>query len=179
MPVGSSKLMFVLRYLFNIMRTWYLFQIKYPWVKYNGFVRVLNGASFARFPIEIGNNVQFGSYSNVEFPVIFGNQILMAGRVSFIGRTDHDFSVPTQYMWDGKRGDDGICVVEDDVWIGYGSIIIGGLKIGKGSIIAAGSVVTKDIPPCEIWGGIPAKKIRNRFKHEKDKKQHLFFLAHQ
>ena len=39
----------------------------------------------------------------------------------------------------------------------------------KGSIIAAGSVVTKDIPSCEIWGGVPAKKIKNRFNTEKEK----------
>lgn len=48
-----------------------------------------------------------------------------------------------------------------------------GITIGKGSIVAAGSVVTKDIPPCEIWGGIPAKKIRNRFNTEEEKKYHL------
>ena len=51
-----------------------------------------------------------------------------------------------------------------------------GITIGKGSIVAAGSVVTKDIPACEIWGGIPAKKIRNRFKNEEDKLMHLHFL---
>ena len=100
----------------------------------------------------------------------------MAGKVSFIGKTDHDFSIPGQYFWDGKRGKDGTCIVEDDVWIGHGATIVGGIQIGKGSIIAAGSVVTKDVPPCEIWAGVPAKKIRDRFRSEKDKEQHLYFL---
>ena len=176
MPAGSSKLMFVLRYLFNKGRTWFLFHIKYPWVKYNGFVRVMRGTSFAHFPIKIGNNVQFGGYCNVASPVVFGNQILMAGRVCFVGKNDHDFSIPGQYIWDGKRGKDGTCIVEDDVWIGHGATIVGGIQIGKGSIIAAGSVVTKDVPPCEIWAGVPAKKIRDRFRSEKDKEQHLYFL---
>ena len=176
MPAGESKLRFALRYCFNIGRTWLLFRIKYPWVKHKGFVRVMKGTSFAKFPIEIGNNVQFGDYCNVASPVVFRNNILMAGRVCFIGRNDHDFSVPAQYIWNGKRGDDGICIVEDDVWIGHGSTIIGGVRIEKGSIIAAGSVVTKNIPPCEIWGGVPAKKIRDRFNNLKDKNNHLSFL---
>lgn len=168
--------MFVLRYVFNVLRTWYMFNIRYPWVEYDGFVRVLKGTSFARFSVKIGNNVQFGHLSSVAFPVVFGNEILMGSRVCFVGRYDHDFSVPGQFIWDGKRGNDGTCVVEDDVWIGHGSTIIGGIRIGRGSIIAAGSVVTKDIPPCEIWGGVPAKKIKDRFTDDGDKEKHLQFL---
>ena len=66
--------------------------------------------------------------------------------------------------------------VEDDVWIGAAAIIMSGVKIGKGSIVAAGSVVTKDIPPCEIWGGNPARFIRNRFSDESNTREHLAFL---
>jgi len=51
-----------------------------------------------------------------------------------------------------------------DVWIGERVIIRSGVKIGDGAVIGGGSVVTKDIPPYEIWGGIPAKHIRNRFE---------------
>ena len=49
------------------------------------------------------------------------------------------------------------------VWIGQDVTLLGGVQIGDGAIIAAGSVVTKSIPPYEIWGGSPIKKIRNRF----------------
>ena len=49
------------------------------------------------------------------------------------------------------------------MWIGYGSIIMSGVKIGRGAIIAAGSIVTKDIFPYDIVGGNPAKKISERF----------------
>ena len=80
------------------------------------------------------------------------------------------------YGTEQERGDDGFCYVEDDVWIGHGVIIVGGIKIGKGSIIAAGSVVTKDIPSCEIWGGVPAIKLKNRFNSEADKQNHLDYL---
>jgi len=53
--------------------------------------------------------------------------------------------------------------IGNDVWIGYGVKIMESVSIGDGSVIAAGSVVTKDIPPYEIWGGAPAKKIKDRF----------------
>jgi acetyltransferase-like isoleucine patch superfamily enzyme len=63
-------------------------------------------------------------------------------------------------------------VIEDDVWIGLGSIVLSGVKIGIGSIIAAGSVVTKDVEPYSIYGGNPAKKIRNRFDSEEQLIEH-------
>lgn len=174
MPNGASKLNFTLRYLFNILRTWYLFHVRYPWVKYNGFVRVMKGTSFAQnMDVKIGNNVQFGDYCNIASNVHFGNNILMAGQVSFVGKHDHTFNIPGKTIWQGERGDNGITIIEDDVWIGTGSIIMSGVTIGKGSIVAAGSIVTKDIPPCEIWGGNPAKKIKDRFDTLEDKQYHL------
>ena len=100
----------------------------------------------------------------------------MAGRVCFVGKQDHTFSTPGKTIWNGERGNNGITVVEDDVWIGTATIIMSGITIGKGSIVAAGSVVTKDIPACEIWGGVPAKKIRNRFKTEEQIKKHLIAI---
>jgi acetyltransferase-like isoleucine patch superfamily enzyme len=53
--------------------------------------------------------------------------------------------------------------IENDVWIGANVIILGGVKISNGAIIAAGSVVTKDVNPYEIVGGVPAKLIKKRF----------------
>jgi acetyltransferase-like isoleucine patch superfamily enzyme len=57
-------------------------------------------------------------------------------------------------------------IIGNDVWIGYGSKIMEGITIGDGAIIAASSIVTKDIPCYEIWGGVPAKKIKDRFSDE-------------
>jgi maltose O-acetyltransferase len=59
---------------------------------------------------------------------------------------------------------DSDVVIEDDVWVGAGSIILSGVTIGKGSIIGAGSLVNKDIPPYSIAGGIPAKILKSRIK---------------
>lgn len=56
--------------------------------------------------------------------------------------------------------------VEDDVWIGSNAVILDGVTVGRGSVIAAGAVVVKDVPPYSIVGGCPAKLIRNRFGTE-------------
>ena len=120
MPNGASKLNFILRYIFNQLRTWYMFHIRYPWVKYEGFVRVMKGTGFAQnMDVRIGHNVQFGDYCNVASNVYFGNNnILMAGRYVLWGaKTIHFLLRAKQY---------GVVSVEimvllllsDDVWIG-------------------------------------------------------------
>ena len=170
---GDTKLLFLMRYGINMVRTWFYFHVRWPWVKYKGFVRVMKGTSFAHFPIRLGHNVQFGDYCNVSTPLTVGNNVLFAGRVCFVGKNDHTFDVPGQLIWQGERGDNGMTVVEDDVWIGHRVTVVGPVKIGTGSIVAAGALVTKDIPPCEIWGGVPAKKIKDRFNNESDMRKHL------
>lgn len=176
--IGDSSLVVRIRHFINNIRTWYKFHIKFPWVKYNGFVRVMRGVSFAKgMDIQIGNNVQFGLYCDVTTATHFGNNILLAGYVCIVGRQDHTYSDPLKTIWEGKRGDNGLTVIEDDVWIGTHSVIMSGVTIGKGSIVAAGSVVTKDIPPCEIWGGNPAHKLKDRFDSEDKRQQHLSFIS--
>ena len=64
--------------------------------------------------------------------------------------------------WDNK----GDIVVGNDVWIGFEAVILAGVKIGDGAIIGARAVVTKDVPPYTIVGGVPAKTIRKRFSDE-------------
>ena len=60
----------------------------------------------------------------------------------------------------------GPIIISDDVWIGFGCLILSGVKIGQGAVVAAGSVVTKDIEPYAIVGGTPAKFIKYRFDKE-------------
>ena len=64
--------------------------------------------------------------------------------------------------WDNK----GDIIIGNDVWIGYEAVIMSGVTIGDGAIIAARAVVTKDVPPYTIVGGVPAKLIRKRFSDE-------------
>jgi serine acetyltransferase len=68
-------------------------------------------------------------------------------------------------------------VIESDVWVGCGATIMTGVRIGRGSIIAAGSVVVKDVPPYEIHGGSPARKIRDRFADGVAREVHDRMLA--
>ncbi|MBR6123824.1 hypothetical protein IKQ19_09580 [Candidatus Saccharibacteria bacterium] len=176
MPVGVSRINFAIRYIANIIRTWFLFHIKWPWVKYKGFVRIMPKCHIIKRNISLGHNVQLGRETWIITDINFGNNILVAGRVNFIGKNDHIYSEPGQYMWNAGRGLDSPIIIEDDVWIGTGATIMAGVTLGRGCIIAAGAVVTKNVPSCEIWGGNPAKKIKNRFDTEDKLKKHLKFI---
>ena len=125
--------------------------------------------------IVIGDNTYIGKYCTVQADALIGNQVLIANNVGLIGRYDHDFSIVGKTIKESPRiGDNDYrfkgsgkrIVIEDDVWIGFGSIVMTGVAIGRGSIIAAGSVVAHDVAPYSIVGGIPAKKIGHRFDFE-------------
>jgi acetyltransferase-like isoleucine patch superfamily enzyme len=66
----------------------------------------------------------------------------------------------------GHPSTNGDVKIGNDVWIGYGATILSGMSIGSGAIIAANSHVEKDVPDYEIWGGNPARFIRDRFRPE-------------
>lgn len=87
---------------------------------------------------------------------------------STLGQCVESF-VSKQKFKEQKTIDSYNCIIGNDVWIGSNVKIIGGLSIGDGAIVAAGAVVTKDVPPYAIVGGVPAKIIRYRFSEEKIK----------
>ena len=92
--------------------------------------------------------------------ILIGKHVMIADAVS-IRDTDHVFKDISRPM--AKQGFlSNPVVIEDDVWIGHGATILQGVRIGRGAVIAAGAVVSSDIPPYSIMGGIPAKMIRNR-----------------
>ena len=137
---------------------------------------------WAKHCITIGDNFYIGKFSQIECDSEIGNNVMLANYVALIGRHDHDYSeigVPTRLA--GKIRDDDYkgkglnekVIIEDDVWIGHGSIILSGVRIGQGSIIAAGSVVTRDIEPFTVCGGNPARKIKLRFDTDEKRKEHI------
>ena len=76
----------------------------------------------------------------------------------------YHLGVPSCQIYKYPPNDNGYqIIIGNDVWIGSNVLILGGCEIGDGAIIAAGSVVTMSVPPYQIWGGVPAKFIRNRF----------------
>lgn len=176
MPEGANKTAFALRYIFNVLRTWYLFHFKFPWVKYKGFVRVMGHTTFAKKNIQLGKNVQFGQFCHIDTNAIIGNNVLVAGRVCFIEKYGHQFATPCETIWNSSNGCELPIIIGDDVWICDGCLLLSGCRIGRGSIVTARSVVTHNIPECEVWGGVPAKKIKDRFKTEHEKNEHLKYL---
>lgn len=115
--------------------------------------------SFCASGCLIGPKVELGAY------------VMLGPRVMIVG-DDHVFNkAGTPIIFSG-RPTKRETVIETDAWIGAGSVVMAGVTIGRGAIIAAGSVVTKEVPPYEIHGGIPAKKIKDRFKSESDRLIH-------
>lgn len=124
----------------------------------------------------MGDRVQFGPDCRIQCDIAFGNSILVASNVLFVGRDDHITTIPGTTIWDSGRGDTLKAIVGNDVWIGAGAIILSGVTIGDGAVVAAGSVVTKDVPPCTIVGGNPAHVIKDRFATEEEKEKHLISI---
>lgn len=108
------------------------------------FCSIACGAKF----IFTSANHKLGSLSTYPFPLFFEEWELDKADV-----TD---------SWDNK----GDIVIGNDVWIGYEAVVMQGVTIGDGAIIGARAVVTKDVPPYTIVGGVPAKPIRKRFSDE-------------
>jgi acetyltransferase-like isoleucine patch superfamily enzyme len=97
-----------------------------------------------------------------------GSKVMLAPGVTIRGG-DHNTTQVGRFMADvkEKRPEDDLPVIlEDDVWIGTGATILKGVTIGRGSIVAAGAVVTRSVPPYSIVGGVPARLIRRRWDTE-------------
>jgi len=112
----------------------------------------------------IGDNSNIGSYSYVGCSglITIGNNVLISPRVSFFAENHNfeDFSRPIKTQGVTRKP----ITILDDCWIASGSIVLAGVTIGRSSIVAAGSVVTSDVPPFVIVAGSPAKVIRYRDK---------------
>ena len=89
------------------------------------------------------------------------DDVLIASYVSFVGG-DHRFDDIDTPMKESGRDIIKTITIESDVWVGHGAIIMHGVTLYSGCVVAAGAVVTKDVPSNSIVGGNPAKFIRNR-----------------
>ena len=113
------------------------------------------------------NVVSFNNKSRLKI----GHYVSIAQRVTFLLDVEHRLDTISTFPFKSKilgEGDEatskGDIIIDDDVWIGYGATIMSGVHIGQGAVIAAGAVVTKDVEPYAIVGGVPAKVIRYRFE---------------
>lgn len=130
--------------------------------------------------VEIGNDVHIGEdnrFMCTGAPIIIGNHVMFGPDVTLI-TGNHRIDIIGKYMTEvgipDKRPEDDLpIIIKGDNWIGAGTIILKGVEIGVGSVVAAGAVVSRNVPPYSIVGGVPAKVISYRFdekqiaEHEK------------
>ena len=150
-------------------------------IKYYGLKNV-HPTFLASFGLsKVSNDIYAGAYSYIGpnciiYPhVTIGNYTMIANNVSIIG-ADHNFRVAGVPIVFNGRENLLPPTLGKDCWIGANSIIIGGVSIGDGVIVAAGSVVTKNLESYGVYGGIPAIKIKNRFSTIEEIKLHQEML---
>lgn len=112
--------------------------------------------------LKIGNNSNIGPFAYIGCSgfIEIGDNVMISPRVSIFAE-NHDFDNPNIIMKE-QGVTKKFVKIEDDCWIAANSIILAGVTIGKGSVIAAGSVVTKDVPPYSVVAGVPAEIIKSR-----------------
>ena len=122
--------------------------------------------------LTIGDDVYVGKGCTVECNGAIGRGVMLANRVGLVGRHDHDVRAVGRLVrhapWIGDADFDPALraerlVVEDDVWIGYGAIVLSGVTVGRGAVVAAGALVSRDVPPYAIAAGVPARVVGRRF----------------
>jgi acetyltransferase-like isoleucine patch superfamily enzyme len=149
----------------NRLRNLWFFHVRYRWIKYGRNVH-MQSSTVVFSPnrhIVFGNNVGIGQYCVLQTDIEIGNDVMLAAHVGIIARDAHTFDQIGVTMFDSQRGDQYKVVIEDDVWIGFGAILLSGIRIGRGAIVAAGAVVRDDVPRYSIVAGNPAKVVRSRF----------------
>lgn len=111
----------------------------------------------------LGNNIDIGWMTTIAVGnrVDIGNNVRIAGRALLAGYPGHPLDPKARALGQPETDEQvGDIFIENDVWLATGVSVMAGVRIGHGTIVAAGSVVTHDLPPMVLAGGIPAKVIR-------------------
>jgi len=122
-------------------------------------IRVKRNADISMF-IEIGNYSELGTNSIIQSNTFIGDNVIMGPDVKIYTK-NHKFEsieIPIQY----QGHTDEKVIIGNDVWLGANVVVLPGVSVGNHSIVAAGSVITKDVPDFAIVGGVPAKIIKFR-----------------
>lgn len=140
------------------------------------FGRIGDGATVEPpFTVDYGCNIEIGErfFSNSNLTVLdcavvtIGDNVLLGPNVLLIA-AGHSLSVANR----NKGVEAAPVVIEDDVWLGAGVTVVPGVRVGKGSVVGAGAVVTKDVPPYSLAVGAPARVIRKvTYQDAEDKKR--------
>ncbi len=125
--------------------------------------------------LTIGDDVYVGKFCSIQCNGRIGSGVLIANNVGVVGRRDHDIrqvGTPIRLAnWIGAErylADDPKNAIDigDDVWLGFGAVVLSGIRIGRGAIVSAGAVVLDDVAPYDIVSGNPARRIASRFTPE-------------
>ena len=106
----------------------------------------------------IGDHTRVGLHNTIIGPVTIGSHVNLAQGIT-VTALNHNFS-DSEKRIDEQGVSTTSVVIEDDVWIGANAVVLPGVRIGTHSVVAAGAVVTKDVPPHSIVAGVPAKVIK-------------------
>lgn len=137
----------------------------------HNFTTLNYNSSYEISQVKVGNGtygkINFETFHDKKAHLIIGNFCCIAPNVKFLLAGEHNYKQISTYPFNFKyrhkacetfsKGD---IIIGDDVWIGYGAIILSGVTIGQGAVIGAGSVVRKDVPPYAIFSGDKVKKFR-------------------
>lgn len=128
--------------------------------------------------VTVGNGsyggIEVYTYGSPKAHLQIGNYVSIGPHVRFMLSGEHDINGVSTYPFEAYDPVEPRCVdicrgpiiIGDDVWIGMGTTILSGVKIGQGAVIGACALVTKDVEPYSVVGGVPAKLIRYRFSEE-------------
>lgn len=151
------------------------------------YIRYIYGLKHVHPTFNIGGKVSlskdltaeeysFVGKNSIIYPgVHIGRYTMLAHNVQIIGG-DHNYNIPGVPTTFSGRSKLLKTNIGRDVWLGANVIVITGIQIGDGTIVAAGSIVTKNLPPFVIAAGIPAQVIKKRFNSIEDEKVHLQML---
>ena len=108
--------------------------------------------------VVIGDHTRVGLHNTIIGPVTIGNHVNLAQGIT-VTALNHNFTDPNKRI-DEQGVSTTPVVIEDDIWIGANAVILPGVTIGHHSVVAAGAVVTKNVPPHSLVAGVPAKVIK-------------------
>jgi acetyltransferase-like isoleucine patch superfamily enzyme len=151
-----------------------LYLFRYKWRKVNRHNETLALNIFDKGRVSVGKKTYGGlhvmTYCNTCSKLVIGSYCSIASGVFFLLDSEHPIHTISTYPfkvkcfgYEAEAISKGNIIIENNVWIGANTIIVFGIKIGQGAIIASGSVVVKDVEPYAIVGGNPARFIKYRF----------------
>lgn len=115
--------------------------------------------------VRLGRYVYIGAYGSCAGPLVVGDLTMISSHVKIFG-DDHQIAISGEPARLAFASEHKLTVIEADCWVGQGAMLREGIRIGRGTVVAAGAIVTRSVPPYEIVGGTPARLIRRRFTAE-------------